>query len=368
MPRISRLIAPAATAIALLGATPAAAGGFYINEQSAKGLGRAFSGEVARGGDATALWYNPALATDFDRPIATSALSGIFIAADLENEGSTLTSPFTGGRPAPISGGFGGTPIDTAAVPVLAGVLPYGRWRLGFNLNAPFGLVSAYDQDFFGRFDSLRTELLTLNAQVSLAYEVTPKLSVGVGANGQYAHAVLESAVPGVFPGAPDGFRQVVGDDLTPSFNLGVAYTPRPNLRVGASYRHTVRHELRGSLRQQGLTGPLAVANVLTEEGSADLNLPSIGMLGLAYDLNDRVTFTVQGTYFNWSVFEEIKVETPVTPTSTVRLDYKDTINASAGVEYQIKPDFTVRAGFMFDPTPTRPRFRTTRVPDNTRY
>lgn len=363
-----RLSSLAAMALTLCAAGPAWAGGFFIHEQSAKGLGRAFGAEVANGDDASVLWYNPALATQFDRPISTSALFGIFISADLENRGATLSSPFTGGQPVPILGGDGGTPIDTAVAPQFAAVLPKGRWRFGFNLNSPFGLVSAYDQGYFGRYDSLRTELLTINAQVSVAYEITPALSVGVGANGQYAHAVLESAVPGVLPGAPDGFRQVVGDDLTPSFNLGVAYQPRPDLRIGASYRHSVRHELRGSLRQQGLAGPLAAANVLTQEGSADLNLPSIGMLGVSYDINDKLTVSLQGTYFHWSLVEGIAVETPVTPLTETVLDYKDTINAHAGFEYKLRPDITLRGGFMFDPTPTRDRFRTSRVPDNTRY
>lgn len=346
----------------------AQAGGFYIHEQSARGLGRAFAGGAAEGGDAASLWFNPALSTDIERPTATGALSGIFISADLENEGTTLATPFSGGAPVPVAGGFGGTPIDSAAVPQAAFVYPIGRWRLGFNLNAPFGLVSAYDQGYFGRYDSLRTELLTLNAQLSLAYQVTPALSIGVGANGQYANAVLESAVPGVLPGAPDGFLQVVGDDLSPSFNLGVAYKPRPDLRVGASYRHTVSHRLTGSAKLLGLSGPLAAANFSTEVGAADLNLPGIGMLGVAYDLNDKLTLMAQGTYFNWSVFREIRVESPEAPELVTELNYKDTINAQAGIEYRLKPDWTLRAGFMFDPTPTRPGFRTTRVPDNTRY
>lgn len=363
-----RKLAWLALFVALGAASTAQAGGFYINEQSAKGLGRAFSGEVSQASDASSLWYNPALSTAFDQPLLTNSVSGIFIAGGLRNRGTTLTSPFSGGRPIPVNGGDGGTPIDSAAVPQIAGVLPIGRLRLGFNLNSPFGLVSAYDQGYFGRYDSLRTELFTVIAQVSLAYEVTPQLSVGIGANGQYAEAVLESAVPGILPGSPDGFRQVVGDDLTPSFNLGFAYTPRPNLRIGASYRHTVRHELRGSLRQQGLTGPLAAGNVLTQEGSARLNLPSIGLLGVSYDVTPKWTVMVQGAYYHWSVFEAIDVRTPVTPPSVVALNYKDTINASAGVEYKLKPSWTVRGGFMFDPTPTRASFRTTRVPDNTRY
>src|SRR4028119_887096 len=48
-----------AAILLLLASQPAIASGFYLQEQSVRGWGRANSGEVADGGPAS-LWWNPA--------------------------------------------------------------------------------------------------------------------------------------------------------------------------------------------------------------------------------------------------------------------------------------------------------------------
>ena len=106
-PRTRQALSRLASTTAILGALAgsALASGFAVNEQSVRGLGRAFSGEVARGGDASSLWYNPALMTDFDRPTATFGIMGVFSSATLENRGTTIRGPGTGGFTLPVTGG-----------------------------------------------------------------------------------------------------------------------------------------------------------------------------------------------------------------------------------------------------------------------
>ena len=73
---------------------PAHAGGFYIQEQSTRGAGRAFSGEAADTGPES-LWWNPA-AIAYSPAQAYGSISGIFPHADVDDRGSTITFP---GRP-----------------------------------------------------------------------------------------------------------------------------------------------------------------------------------------------------------------------------------------------------------------------------
>jgi len=40
---------------------------------------------------------------------------------------------------------------------------------VGIGLTAPFGLSNEYDDDWFGRFDSISSDLMTLNLQPSYA-------------------------------------------------------------------------------------------------------------------------------------------------------------------------------------------------------
>ncbi len=342
------------------------AAGFYVNEQSAVGLGRGFAGETATGGDASALWYNPALAADFDRLTITSSLAGIYSSGSLENQGSTIRSAATGGADRALTGGDGGESLDPALVPQSAAVLPVGeRLRLGLSVNAPFGLVTSYDQGWFGRYDSTRTELLTINVQGTAAYAITPTFAVGVGANVQYAEAVLESALPNLTTTA-DGFLQIKGNDWSPGWNVGATWRPSPELHFGAHYRSAVDHTLDGSRRISGLVGPLAGSNSFAP-GTAKLKTPDIASLGAALDATEKLRLLAQFNWFGWSNFEEIRVKSPGSADLVSEQRYRDAVSVSLGAEHETWTDWTLRGGVMIEQTPTRPGYRTTRVPDSDR-
>jgi long-chain fatty acid transport protein len=49
-------------------ATPSYAGGFYLQEQSAKETGRAFSGGAASADNASTVFFNPAAMTELEDP------------------------------------------------------------------------------------------------------------------------------------------------------------------------------------------------------------------------------------------------------------------------------------------------------------
>ncbi len=55
-----RVLAGTAVAAAAVAAVPAAAGGFYLQEQSPRAVGRAFAGEAAIADSAATVFYNPA--------------------------------------------------------------------------------------------------------------------------------------------------------------------------------------------------------------------------------------------------------------------------------------------------------------------
>ncbi|OHE57743.1 MAG: hypothetical protein A2X71_00650 [Thiobacillus sp. GWE1_62_9] len=53
--------------------------------------------------------------------------------------------------------------------------------------------------------------------------------------------------------------------------------------------------------------------------------------------------------------------------TSVKELEYHDSYSFSAGGEYDVNDKLTLRAGTMFDRSPTNPQHLTTRVPDGDR-
>ncbi len=345
------------------------AAGFYIQEQSVSGLGSAFSGSVTNLNDASTVYFNPAGMTKLNGNQAQLGAHLIVPSADLENTGSTTVG---GGA---IVGQDGGNPYDPTPVP--NGFATYkinDQLWAGIGISAPFGLANEYDDDFFGRFDSLKTELLTIDIQPSLAYKVNDRLSVGGGINIQYADAELTNAAS--VNGTTEGLATLEGDDWSVGYTLGLQYHITDRTMFGASYRSAVKHELEGRVSTVGTgTADFSV------DGRADLDLPDIATFGLSHQYNDKLKLHGQATWFGWNNFESIATTADqgfsilgggVTVAagetfSTITQNYQTTWAFAVGGEYEYSDDWTFRGGVQFDETPTTDEYRTTRTPDGDR-
>jgi long-chain fatty acid transport protein len=352
---LSTAICTMISGAALVTSQDADAAGFYIQEQSVSGLGTAFAGSTTSIRDASTIYFNPAGMTRLDGPQANLGVHLLVPNGDLDDTGSTL-----GG--APVTPADSDNPYDPSPVPNAYIAYPWmnGQLWTGIGVSAPFGLANDYGDDFFGRYDSTETSLTTINVSPVVAFQPTSWLSLGGGLDIQYADAELKSAL---FAGA-EGESKLEGDDVSLGFNLGALITPIEGTDIGFSYRNGVNHELDGNISVTG-----SGAADFDVSGTADLDLPDIYTLGLAQDLNDKWRVMGQVTYFNWSEFEDITaVSDAGTTISSVIQDYDNTFAFAVGAEYKWTPDWTVRAGYQFDETPTTDEFRTTRTPDGDRH
>lgn len=339
------------------------AAGFYLQEQSVRGVGRAFSGEAAsRGVDA--VWWNPAAITRSGREAYLGA-HGIFVDAEVEDTGSTITYP--GGVTLPSGGeprGF--NPIKDGVAPNFAVATPVGdRFALGLSVAAPFNFETDYRRQSWARYDALTSRLTIADIQLTGAMRVTDWLDVGVGASAHYADAKLSTAYPNLAPGAPDGVSQLGGDGWDWGWTAG-AQAHLGRLTVGASYRSKVEHKLDGRVFVGGLAGPIAAAN-LDAPGSATFSTPWIATVGARFAVTDRLTLNAQMQRFGWSEFDEIDVDTPAGP-QVLPQNYENTTSGAVGLDYAVNDRLTLRTGVQYDPTPTPDGERTARVPDGDRW
>ncbi|MFP3942576.1 MAG: OmpP1/FadL family transporter [Alphaproteobacteria bacterium] len=353
-----------------LAAAPAArAAGFYIKEHSAQGLGRAFAGVSAYAPDASAVFFNPAALTQLEEVTATSSVYGLILDSEQQNNGTVRTVPGLD-DPVPVPGTPGDNPFDPL-IPLgnfyIAGPADDDGLYVGLGVTSPFGLNVKYNGDFFGRFDSLKSLLFTMNVQPTIAYKITDNISVGAGLDIQYAEVTLTNALPNLDPALGDGFFRVEGDDWNLSWNAGI-HADLGNLQLGAHYRASVDYLIKGEATIRGLFGPLEPVNGFFE-AAAPLTLPDIVSGGLVYSVPEtgfRLLFDV--TWFDWSDFDEIRIDLAPGLNLGMPQNYDDTWSFALGGEYDINENFTVRAGTQYDQTPTRDGFRTTRVPDGDRW
>jgi long-chain fatty acid transport protein len=356
----------AAAAVGFVGlSTSAAAAGFYVQEQSARGLGRAYSGEVTDTG-AASLWWNPAAIASVDNGEVYSGFHAVDVHANVINQGSTITRP---GQPTSVVGGAGlqRDPVETGYVPNLAVAKRLNdRVVVGFAITAPYDFTTKYGTDSWTRYEALTSRLLTLDFQPTVAFHATSWLDVGVGLDLEYTHARLTNALPNLSPLLPDANQELKGDGWNVGWNIGAQARPNDRITLAASFRSSVHHDLAGHVSVSGLVGPLAGSN-FSANGDASFSTPWIATFGARYKATDRLALMVQVQRFGWSEFSAIDVNfggaDHITPER-----YNDTTSVAFGAEYAVSPKLTVRGGIQHDPTPTPDVGRSARVPDGDRW
>ncbi|UCF90078.1 MAG: outer membrane protein transport protein [Desulfobacterales bacterium] len=360
-------------------AGPALAGGFLLFEQSVKGLGNAFAGGAAVAEDATTIFYNPAGITRLPGSQFEFGAHYIIPSAEFDNKGST-TSPLVGG--APLTGGDG----DDAGVAAVVPHLYYAqeitdKFHAGIGINSPFGLETDYDKGWVGRYHALKSRLLTINFNPSLAFKVNDLMSVGAGFNAQYFDTKLTNAVDfgtigaiggaGTIPQTLDGLAQVQGDDWGFGYNFGFLVTPTDNFRLGFAYRSAIDFKVDGEadFSTPAPAIPLAVATGLVDtDAKADITLPATASLSAYWQIHRK--WAIMGDIFwtQWSQLDEIRIELDTGPEVVTTLKWKDTLRYALGVSYFHDPQWTFRIGTAFDETPIpNARRRTPRIPGNDR-
>ncbi len=374
-------------------ASLAQASGFAIIEHSATGMGNAFAGGSAIAEDASTVYFNPAGMMRLEGTQLVNAIHIIDPEADFDNKGSTL-------NPA-VGGGFISGPDDDggdlAYVPNLYITHRLNNsWALGLGLNAPFGLTTDYNNNWVGRYTAVKSELLTVNINPSIAYRMSDQFSVGVGMNVQYADVELTNALDSSTiclataaapvcganwglgtPGnrAVDSKQKLTGDDWSLGWNFGALYEPRDDLRFGLHYRTKMSHEVEGNVKFMkspefdAFVGAVMPPGVfVNQDASARLTLPETVSVSAVVDLTDEWTIMGDVTWTHWSRFEELVVKFDQNqPTSVIPEDWEDTYRYSVGARYQ-RDKLTLRTGVAYDETAIKGKIeRTPRIPGNDR-
>ena len=345
------------------------AAGFYIQEQSVSGLGSAFSGSVTNINDPSTIYFNPAGMTKLSGIQAQAAAHLLLPTADLEDTGSTQNALLGGGA---ISGGDGGNPYGPSPIP--NGFYTHqinDQFWAGIGVTAPFGLANEYDDDWFGRYDSIKTELHVIDIQPSVAMKVNDRLSLGAGLNIQYADAELTNTASDI----AEGLGTLKGDDWSLGYTVGIQYQPLERTSLGFSYRSAISHELEGRTSVEG-----TALNDFSVAGRADLDLPDVATFGISHGVNEKLTLQGQATWFGWNNFEDITTVVDESFTTagansraagdvlnSITQNYQTTWAFAAGAEYKYSNEWTFRGGVQFDETPTTNEYRTSRTPDGDR-
>jgi long-chain fatty acid transport protein len=394
-------------AIAVSGGMASGAG-FALQENSGSAIGNAFAGGAASAEDASTLWSNPAGMSRLGSPQVAMAVHLITPSFKFQNDGS-VPAAFQ-----PL-GGTGGDAGSVNVVPNLYVTVPIDRrWSVGVGINAPFGLVTEYDDNWIGRFQAVKSDIKTINVNPSVSWRVNDTLAVGAGVSWQridaeltsrvnysaaLAQAAGQAAAGGLIPaslvpqivGLTPGLEsqaKVEGDDSAWTWNVGFLWDVTPQTRIGGQYRSSIKYNIAANVDfcSPGSCSPLPalpaqiapvvgllaanVNGVLANGGvRADIELPDIANLSIFHRLDDRWDLMADVQYTRWSVFKELRfVRTTGALLSNTPENFEDAWRFSVGATYHWTDAWSFRGGLAYDQSPVTDVDRTPRLPDADRY
>jgi long-chain fatty acid transport protein len=344
-----------------IGVLPGLAGaaGFALLEQNASGLGNAYAGSAAVAEDASTIFFNPAGMTLL--PGTQFVVSGDAIYVDTKFSG-TGSNNF----PIPLGTDEGGNAGGWAVVPSLYFSMPIGdRFAAGIGVGAPFGLVTEYDDDWLGRFQGIKSELTTININPSIAFKVSPTVSLGAGINWQKADVELTNAV---FLGlAGEGRTKLEADDDAWGWNVGALFQLGADMRVGISYRSSIEYDLEGDVSTNTLAGtPVAAASFPAE---ASVEFPDQVILSVTQMYGDKWQLLGDIHYTHWSTVDTIDVinKNNGARADSLVFDFNDAWRIALGLNYFHSEKWTFKGGLAWDQSPVDEDNRTVRLPDHDR-
>jgi long-chain fatty acid transport protein len=358
----------------------AQAGAFGIREQSSYFAGDAYAGSAA-GGDISSMFWNPAATATLPGFNSSSSYSGI-IGQSTEHATGGL---FVTGSPAAFAPGLGrSTDVGTSSL-VPASYLTLqltDQLYAGVGLNAPFGFITKPDNVWAGSPIATTSKVFTIDANPTVAYKITPALTVGAGIQIEYFEIKLErDSFNSLAVGPLTPSRSYKADDVGLGATAGVLWQPREGTSLGLGYRSAVTVNVSGLYTNGAFTA-------LPPQVPSPTFVPGFGAIANGkLTLPDEVTFSVRqavtpqlsllGTveWDRWSSIGNVTAAGPACASAlfpagtceTLHLNYDDGWFFSVGAEYAYSPSLTLRTGVGYEISPIKDSVRDILLPDSNR-
>lgn len=299
------------------------AGGFALYEWSNRSIGMATTG-YTKGVDASVVALNPSLMTDL--------------------EGAEV---------------YGGFAIITPSTKVVAGgtetktkkrsyVVPHAYYTqqlsddlwFGAGMYTRFGLGTHYPQGWTGSTGSPSLQYVDLQSTSftpTVAYKVNDDFSVAIGLEVLKGGISIENQAAGSkYTAKTEGYA--VGG------NLSMSYDFTDSIAAGFIYRAPMRMSTNGK-------ADLVAAARYNRHQKITATLPSSYTLGLSWNPIENWMIEFDTMYTRWEITDKMHYEGALNYDNV--LDYKNSWRFQLGTEYWATEWLALRAGYIYDVTPT---------------
>ncbi|MFV3368813.1 outer membrane protein transport protein [Pseudomonas sp. NY15435] len=345
---------------ALVVSTKTMANGFALNEQSASGAGTAFAGRSSSALDSSTIFGNPAGLSKLKRTEVSGGLAVLFAKDDISAAQSSASGTNKGDS-VPVTGvpfGYFSTPINEVI-------------SFGVGVYVPFGLINDYESNFQGRYHGSYSKVSVFTVQPTISYRINDKVSIGGGPTINRIGGKLESQLAtGALNSGKEAKITLKGDDTAVGYNLGIMVDITEATTWGVTYHSKVDYKLEGHTKVSDSPAALGLNGKYDLE--MDVTLPESVDTSFTHHFDDKWTGYVGTTWTRWSRLPEIVGENSGLPLLGERLgfgriseelNFRDTWATAIGASYALTPQWVLRAGYVYDQSPTRNEDRNVRIP-----
>lgn len=244
---------------------------------------------------------------------------------------------------------------------VSVGVGGFSRYGLGGEYDSPV-------ETWMGSNLAYKVKLETFSFTPTIAVKANDEFSLAMG---------LEAMVIGFAQnsyynmGAPLTQYEISGSGVSWGGNFSFIYRPEwaEKWSLGALYRSKVKQKLNGRINANGNSIP--AFNIHGADAEGAITLPDSISAGISFRPTEDWTLEagIVGTF--WSAYDQILIQYKDSESSPVirnQKKYKDVYRLNFGTEYELHPNWAVRAGYVFDKSPINKHEMDTLVPVDDRH
>lgn len=331
--------------------------GAPVHGAKAAGMGTAF---VAIVDDPSAIMHNPAGLTQLKSTNIYNGITAVIPSTEYE-------SP---------TGKSEDTKFEVFFPPHLyiCSDLTTDKIAVGLGIFSPFGIGGRdWDDNGATRYISTESTITTITVNPTFAWQISPHLSIGIGAFYLYSDNTAERRVDQSAFGAADGDFDLDADGDGWGYNFGFLLKPWDGLSLGLAYRSHVDVDQSGNAELRNIAPalqPVFGGSKFKTNVDTTVDFPEIVSLGIAYRPTEKLIFGFDVEWVRWSRFDDQKLdfgdEVPAAgfTDTTVELDWNNQWLIKVGLEYSATDKLALRTGYAYLESPVPDRTLSPANPD----
>ncbi len=222
---------------------------------------------------------------------------------------------------------------------------------LGVGFYTPFGLKQEWSEKSVYRFSATKSTIALNKLHTGVSWQLHKDFIVGAGIGADWAEIETKqfALIPLPFPPFfVEGDIKLKGKDQGFSGNLGFLWLPADKWKIGGVWRSATETKFSGDAKLN-FPAPVGYSEDTFKLG---FTFPQVVSLGVSYIPSEKWLFSTQVDWTDWSVIKKLDLNFDINPDQEIARDWKDTYSFHLGMERKLKENLSLRAGYMWDPSP----------------